>query len=252
MNKLFCLGVVFLLIGFVGISQSRAYRLQVAAPTIEQEATSIWRTINDIEFLENYGYSISLPDDPLISALIEKSKAGGFGNEDFPTIYTLVERIYNPKNYEAALQKVNTQTTLLHNLITELDNVRKDWDWNFNMFEQYQVTFTLYGTGGSYDADEGRITMLTNNAGAFMGYENPANTITHEIVHIGIEHLIQKYQVSHSSKERAVDLFVLVMFGQKLTEYNVQNMGPPEIDERIAQKSDLSQLPDILQHLPKD
>lgn len=252
MNRLFCLGVAFLFTSFVGICQSATYRLWAEAPTIEQEATSIWRTINDIEFLQQHGYTINLPEHPLINSLLEKSKNGHFGNEDFPVIYSIVEDLYDEENYKAAIQKVNAEIPLLDNLINTLDDSRKDWDWNFNRFKQYHVTFTLYGTGGSYDPDAGRITMLTNKTGGFMRYENPANTIIHEIVHMGIEHLIQKYKVPHPEKERIVDRFVVLMFGKELKEYKVQNMGNTEIDELLAQRSDLQTLPAVIQQVSGD
>ncbi len=72
-------------------SKVQSDNFSVRIPTIEQEATSIWRTINDIEFLEKQGYRINLPENDLIQSLILKSKNGEFGNDDFPEIYNLLE-----------------------------------------------------------------------------------------------------------------------------------------------------------------
>jgi len=70
-----------------------------------------------------------------------------------------------------------------------------------------------------------------------MNYDNPANTIIHEIVHMGIEKsIIQKYNLSHGLKERIVDTIVYVLFGEFLPEYKVQNMGDTKIDKFLKKE----------------
>ncbi len=225
-------------------SQTSVSRIEIVQPNIEQEATSIWRTINDITFFKKQGYNINLPKHSLIDSLITKSKNGTFGNEDFAGIYTLVEtEIFDKKNYELAIQKVTNQTGLINNLIYVIDSSKSEWDWKFNMFDKYRIIITLYGTGGSYDPDEGTITLLTNKKGDFMNYENPANTIIHEITHIGMEYsVIRKYSVTHGLKERIVDTFVYLMFKEKLPEYKIQSMGDSEIDKYLNKKKDINSL----------
>jgi hypothetical protein len=215
---------------------------------MEQEATSIWRTINDINFLEKQGYNINLPKHSLIDSLIKKSKKGTFGNEDFPVIYTLVEtKVFEQNNYEQAMLKVENEIDLLNNLLNEIIDKKTDWDWNFKMFNKYKVVFTLYGTGGSYDPDGGIITLLTNKDGEFMKYKNPAYTIIHEITHMGMEYsIIGKYNLSHSLKERIVDTFVFLMFQEKLPEYKIQNMGDTTIDKYLNKKKDIESLNKII------
>ena len=225
-------------------SQTSVSRIEIVEPNIEQEATSIWRTINDITFFENQGYTINLPKHSLIDSLITKSKNGTFGNEDFAAIYTFVEtKVFNKKNYDLAIQKVTNQTKLINNLIYEIDSSKSEWDWKFNMFDKYQIIFTLYGTGGSYDPDVGTITLLTNKEGGFMNYKNPANTIIHEITHMGMEHsIIRKYNLAHGLKERIVDTFVYLMFKEKLPEYKIQDMGDNKIDKYLNKKEDINSL----------
>ncbi len=236
--------VIFSIISVSGISQTSPSRIEIILPTIEQEATSIWRTINDIAFFEKQGYTINLPKDSLINTLIKKSKDGGFGNEDFSTIYTLVEtKIFNPNNYERAIQKVKNQTDLINTILYKINTTKSQWDWNFKMFNNYKVVFTLYGTGGSYDPDEGTITLLTNKEGMFMNYKNPANTIIHEIAHMGMEYsIVQKYNLSHELKERVVDTFVYRMFHAELPEYRIQIMGDDKINTYLRTQDDISSL----------
>ena len=225
-------------------SQAQVSRIEVVQPTIQQEATSIWRTINDYTFLEKQGYTINLPNDSVIDSLITKSKNGAFGNEDFSRIYTLLETGYfDQKNYEKAKQKVQKEIDLINDFLSEIGTKRNQWDWNFAMFDKYKVVFTLYGTGGSYDPDEGIITLLTNKDGGFIKYKNPIYTIIHEISHMGMEYsIVRKHNLSHGLKERLVDTFVFLMFKEKLPEYEIQNMGDKNIDEYLSEKKHIESL----------
>lgn len=243
----------FVLLHANGKAQKSTSRIEIVKPTIQQEATSIWRTINDISFLEKQGYTINLPKDALIDSLILKSKKGTFGNEDFRAIYELVEsKVFNEANYKEAIQKVEDQIDLINRLILTIDTAKSTWDWNFKMFDQYKVIFTLYGTGGSYDPDRGTITLLTNKKGGFMNYKNPANTIIHEIVHMGMEYsIVRKYKLPHGLKERIVDTFVYLMFHKKLPEYRIQNMGDVSIDKHVNKQKDIASLNAIISKFVK-
>ncbi len=182
-----------------------------------------------------------------------KSKNGTFGNEDFPRIYALVEtKTFNQENYEQAIKKVENQLGLLNEFVSEIGSEKHQWDWKFNMFDKYKVVFTLYGTGGSYDPDEGIITLLTNKEGGFMKYTNPAYTIIHEITHMGMEYsIVQKYNLAHGLKERLVDTFVYLMFKEKLPEYKIQNMGDGSIDKYLNKKKDIESLNSIISEFVK-
>lgn len=245
--------VAFLLALCQPCESQQLSNVAVSAPSIEQEATSIWRTINDIEFLEGQGYKINLPENSLIDSLVSKSKNGQFGNDDFPEVYTLLEReVYKEENYRAALEEVNAQEQLLKKLMQQLSSATESWKWDFDLLPSYDLIFTLYGTGGSYDPDHGRVVLFTTLEGSFMRYKNPANTIIHEIVHLGIEtSIVQKHKLSHSLKERIVDKIVFLLFGELLSEYRIQNMGDTEIDQYLRQKEDLIDLESIVEKIAK-
>lgn len=247
--KLLNLILIGLLFSNACLSQESKEKISINIPSVEQEATSIWRTINDINFFERQGYTIHLPKASLIDALIVKSKNGDFGNDDFSRIYDLLEsKIYNSDDYQLALKKVEDKRQLMGNMVQQIETTKAKWDWNFKSFESYRVVFTLYGTGGSYDPDAGIVTLFTNTKGDFMNYDDPENTIIHEIVHIGIEQsIIQKYQLSHGLKERIVDTFVFLMFSDLLPEYKIQNMGDPKIGEYLKQKKDLKHLATVIE-----
>lgn len=230
-------------------SQKTQEKISVNIPTIEQEATSIWRTINDIVFFEQQGYNISLPNCELIDSMILKSKNGTFGNLDYSSIYELLElQVFNKSDYQLALEKVQAQKQLLNGMIQQIDALKNAWGWDFKMHENYSVVFTLYGSGGSYDPTSGTITLLATKEGDFKNYKNPSNTIIHEIIHIGIEKsIVQKYNLPHPLKERIVDKIVFLLFNDILPEYRIQNMGDSYIDDYLKDKSDIENLNKILE-----
>ena len=45
-----------LLLGSKAISQQNPIEIEIMPPSVEQEATSVWRTINDIAFFEKQGF----------------------------------------------------------------------------------------------------------------------------------------------------------------------------------------------------
>lgn len=117
----------------------------------------------------------------------------------------------------------------------------------------YRVLLTLYGPGGSYDPEIGQILLYTTPQGSFKQYKNPANTIIHEITHIGMEQsIVQAFQLSHPMKERVVDQFVQLNFGKKLPQYRIQNMGETRIDAYLKNKKSLRNLDQHLQVLLKN
>ena len=242
------------LLSFGCSAQEGTSTVTIVTPSINQEATSIWRTINDIKFLESQGYRIHLPVHPLMDSLILKSKKGEFGNEDFQLIYALLEsEIYQEETYNQAYQKVEAQLGLIHEMLAQINSEKDEWDWSFKLFDSYQVVFTLYGTGGSYDPDEGIITILTNKEGSFTKYKNPAYTIIHEISHMGMEYsIVQKYKLAHGIKERLVDTFVYLMFNKQLPDYQIQNMGDNKLDMYLKTKDDIKELDAIISGFAQD
>lgn len=54
------------------------------------------------------------------------------------------------------------------------------------------------------------------------------------MVHLGVERpIVQRFALSHPEKECLVDCVCVVAFGDWLSGYEVQAMGPPELDAFI-------------------
>lgn len=110
------------------------------------------------------------------------------------------------------------------------------------------ISIPLYGPGGSYNADNGSITLLTNQRGGFRQYANPLYTLIHEVVHMGIEDsIVQRFAVPHGLKERIVDTFVSIHFADELPDYRIQQMGNPAIDAELTDSEALERLHQIVE-----
>jgi len=71
--------------------------------------------------------------------------------------------------------------------------------------DSYAVVLTKYGSGGSYDLSTGTLII---NIGSPKKRERIIGVIVHEIVHLTIQNLIDKYEVPHWSKEKLVDMLL--------------------------------------------
>ena len=79
-----------------------------------------------------------------------------------------------------------------------------------------------------------------------MNYKKPINTIVHEMVHLGMEESIeQSFELEHGTKERIIDRFVFLFFGEQLPAYQVQPMGDEEMDRLLKSTDDFKDLASI-------
>lgn len=227
-------------------------RIVINIPTADSEAEYIWRTIQDIKFFEDNNYQIILPKGLFIQKLKGKSKSENLINKDYEQLKKFVkDSVYNKADYQKGNEKIKNELVLINKMINEIS--QSEYNWKFKEFKTYQVNLTLYGPGGSYDPDEGSILIFTTANGHFKNYDNPSNTIIHEITHIGIEEaIISKYQVPHSLKERIVDTFVFLNFKQYLPAYRIQDMGEIRPDQYIKTKTDLKKLDSFVEIIMKE
>lgn len=234
--------LLFYFLFFISCSGNSQNRIIIHIPTAEAEAEYIWRNIQDINFFEANHYQLSLPKGQLIEELKMKARKGELQNEDYERLEVFVrDNVYQETDYVLGYEKIENQIILLNQMIEELS--KNNWEWDFKEFDTYQINLTLYGPGGSYNPDEGSILIYTSPSGQFKNYENPANTIIHEIVHIGIEEsIIGLYNIPHALKERIVDNIVFLSFREDLPNYKIQEMGDARIDAYLHTKEDIQYL----------
>ncbi len=108
-----------------------------------------------------------------------------------------VREEYDTTNYR--LDKITVEWRKVEKAISKkLSKVLRN-----KLQKEYIVCLTRYGVGGSYYLPN---MIILNVSDEYLGRRDPVETIEHEIIHLSIEPLIQKYKVGHWQKERIVDL----------------------------------------------
>ena len=233
--------ILLICIGFTyaGVCQER---IQINIPTADAESDYIWNTLQNMPFFERNNYQISLPKGALIESLKDKSRSNNLTEEDRTNLKNFVrDSVYNKSDYQKGYEKIKNELTLINKMVRKV--LRSKRNWSFKEFDVYQIDLTLYGPGGGYNPDEGIVLIYTTPNGGFKLYDNPANTIIHEIVHIGIEEsIITNFKVPHQLKERIVDNIVSLTFKKYLPDYRIQDMGDKRIDPYLKKKKDIRNL----------
>lgn len=111
--------------------------------------------------------------------------------------------------------------------------------------EEYNLSLTRYGTGGSYTYPNVVQLNLSDHSGLGL-----LQVALHEIVHLTIEDLIRKYEIPHWTKERLVDLIMNRFFPDKAhlqrNPENAEQIGAifdrefPNIEKIIEEVSKIS------------
>lgn len=227
------------------------HTLEARAASCTEEVDYLGMNLRDISFFDQNGYTVAWPSDTAMTPIMAHAREGHFTDADAQSLSLLMhQRVYNPNHYQAGLQRLSQALPLAD---SALQLMRRFESWGFVMFDSYTVLLTLYGPGGSYDNHTGQIVMLATPTGGFKGYANPANTLIHELFHIGIEEpVVRKYGLSHQQKERLVDLFVKVWFGEVLPEYRLQGFGDSRLDPYFTTRSDFENLPRQMELFKKE
>ena len=147
----------------------------------ETDVKRVKNTLKKISWFKENGYRPILPE-------------GILENSSLDEIREVVVVSYDEKPYETLSQEVLEIWDTHAGSFIKLKAIP---DCRFH--DTYEVVLTKYGVGGSYYADTGKIIVNINT-------KKVIDTIQHEIIHTGIEYLIQKYKVSHWRKERLVGL----------------------------------------------
>ena len=245
--------MILILIAIIqGLLTPTQNRIEIVIPTAEEETEYVWRTISDINFFEEHNYQISLPEGELIESLKEKAKSGRLEDSDYSLLESYMKTsVYHKSDYEIGYNKIASNKELINKMINAFDRIKKDW--TYKKFEKYEIRLTLYGPGGSYDPQRGSILIYTTKEGQFKQYDNPSNTIIHEVIHIGTEEsIMNKFQVSHPLKERIIDRLVKINFSKYLPDYRLQSFGDARIDPYLKNKRDIKRLDKIVDQFQRE
>lgn len=182
----------------------------------EYEVERIKNTLNKLAWFKEQGYRFSLPEGLLLS---------GDNLVDEKFIKSSVVEEYSEDDYKQVIEMVNEQWLKYSSILEKyfLETKIKPEDI-------YEVKLTRYGVGGSYNLPN---TIIINIQAHYdVGL---VKTIIHEIVHLSIQELIEKYNVEHWKKERIVDLILDKYFPQINKMQNVPI--ETELIDKVFEKS---------------
>jgi hypothetical protein len=163
-------------------------KVNIKFNTIKQEQERVKNVLDNLEFFKKNNYNVGLPM--------------GIDNLSGKEIDQAVASEYAPDKYQMKIKELGTAWSEMEaDFFIKAENILKK-----NPLPEYHCFITKYGTGGSYNPPD-KIIMNINsqNFGVF--------TIPHEIIHLLIHDLIEKYKIDHWSKERLVDLYLFQILG---------------------------------------
>ena len=197
----------------------------------KEEQTRVSQSIVKLPFYKTHNYKIILPSKREINVKTD------------PNYYSNIQFIdSNPQIYREAIKIQELGRVKIIQSYNRLNEFHKLW--RFDLFQNYSVVLTRYGTGGSYSAETGKIIQRLDR---LFGTENdPAKTPIHEIVHIGLEKFIKKFGLRHTEKEGLVDGLCFSTLQDILPNYPVQNLVDKNIFQMVTLENAWQKIPDVL------
>jgi len=166
----------------------------------------------------------------------------GVGSIKLPltAIREIMQKEYYPRYYDKGLDRLNQHSEAISESLAVL--MRYKEAWGFELEPDINIRLTRYGKAGSYYMHTKEVILKTDSEGNF-GSKNPASDAVHEITHFAIEHLIQKYKVPQSEKERIVDILCATMYPE-LFEKEVAKLGAAALE---TYRNALDRLPEVFE-----
>lgn len=191
--------------------------------TLEQEIARVFNVIKEMEFYQKNNYHVDLPqiDKKLLNKIKNCKK---LTNKERVKLVRVITNEYDNFKKDKRILKIKRdlkkQEQKFFNKIPRLLKIE--------LSEEYHVYLTQYGPGGSYWLPRNAIVKNINSRGRY--------TIVHEIIHLMIENLIQKYKISHWQKERMVDLYLSKIFDDYVLQNIEKLRGVKKVDGVFEKK----------------
>lgn len=214
--------------------------LVVIRPQTEEEAfVYLMEELREMPFFRQHGYDVALPKHPLFEALAAPDARPEQADEA-ALRRAFASEVYRESDFAAGLRALGNPRPMLAQVFQAFHELNESW--GFKVFPRYEVLVTLYGPGGSYDSERGRITLFTTSEGRFKR-SSGIEVVIHEMVHIGIEtRIVRPFGLTHLEKERLVDRICATRFRKLLPSYVVQGKKDDPLDAFVTE--------DTLDHLP--
>jgi hypothetical protein len=221
--------------------------LSIRRQTVHEELRYIRRLAAKEHRYRELRYRIEFPQSQAFLELLAKAGRDGRLTDDRQANKRMEElfrnEVYDPTAYAAGLRKIEASRERLESLLCRLRKL--DPILGFRVLSHYHVFLTLYGMGGSYESDTGRIVTKIRPDGNYVRHD-PAEVVLHEAVHLGIEHsIVRRFGLSHAEKEAVVDGICMVVFGDALPGYKASTKANQELCRAIAE-APLGRLPEVV------
>lgn len=221
--------------------QKPTVSIRIATP--EEEFGNISHTVRNMAFFREHGYEVALPEHEKFKQFEGlTTNSPQFDPIELHDVF--VKKVYDQGNYEKGLAKAAHMTDVFKDAIPIFNDLKRRW--GFKLLDHYDAILTLYGPGGHYNPQSGEIFLKTDPIGHFKR-SDPAHTMIHEIIHIGIhDNIVEAFQLTHWEKERIVDLLLIYMFDNIIKDYKLQPKGEKNLDTFIN-KNSIMNLPATIQ-----
>src|SRR5215510_3756629 len=132
----------------------------VSIPTAEEEAQQLVNVLNRYKWFMDNGYTISLPNTPLIETLKNKILAGGTLSslDESQVKEQFTNETYRKSDYQSAFTAISNVLRIADSQIPGLR--RYETAWNFFIPVRYNIRLTMYSPGGQYNPNNGDIIIL--------------------------------------------------------------------------------------------
>ena len=159
--------------------------------SLESETERVFLTLKKLEWYLSNGYTPILPKGLQKDSTLEE-------------VTNAISAEYTPAEYEVSAQ------SLLEAWHHHAQTIEKLVTGPLPLKREYKIILTRYGVGGSYDTSTETIKVNIKSSPP----REVVGVVLHEIVHIALEPLILKYNISHWRKERLVDLIGNTFFSE--------------------------------------
>lgn len=177
--------------------------------SVDTEIDRIKYTLKKLEWYIDKGYG------PLLPKTLNISKDKSLSDDEIRKAVTEEFDISIYQNKQKEIEKVWSEFN--SELFTKLTTL------NLPLQNTYKISLTSYGVGGSYNHPS---TVQIN----FLKCGDFKFILTHEIIHLTIEHLIKQYEIDHWTKERLVNLTQNKFFAEQ-----AQLQTGPDNPEKVSE-----------------
>jgi len=182
-----------------------------------------------LPYSKKHGYNITLPKHEAFKKLYENPGAS-FDRQALKKIF--VTEFYNKSSLEQRLKVAYNIKWVIEKALQKLAKLKKKW--GFDVKQKYEIVFTPYGMDAIYQhsPELGKITFAANSDIV----RQPGGlevTAIYEIVNIGIDNLVKRYNLGHWQRERIIDLIIMFYLKDVVPYYVPVPLNEKKGDKRL-------------------